>query len=99
MNNRLLRVAADSPSALVAGAIAGQIRESQQSAVQAIGMAATYGMFKAVITAQKFVKDEGIRLICMPEFIEIEIDGQRRTAMRVTIHRVEDGNLVDSAKL
>ncbi len=94
MNRRLLLVAADSPPALVAGAIAGQIRENQQSEVQAIGMVATYGMFKAVIAAQKFVKNEGIRLVCMPEFIETDIDGQRCTAMRVTIHNVDNSSLL-----
>lgn len=85
LERRLLLVAADSAPALVAGAIAGQIRDHQRSEIQAIGMAAAYGMFKAVITAQKFVKNEGIRLVCMPEFIETDIDGQRCTAMRVTI--------------
>ncbi|MBI3958947.1 MAG: stage V sporulation protein S [Chloroflexi bacterium] len=94
MNRRLLRVAADSLPALVAGAIAGQIREHQQSEVQAIGMVATYGMFKAVITAQKFVKNEGIRLVCMPEFIEIDIDGQRCTAMRITVHHADNSSLL-----
>lgn len=92
MYSRLLFVAADSEPPLVAGAIAKQIRNHHQSALQAIGMAATYEMFKAVITAQKFVKREGIRLVCVPEFIETDIDGLRCTAMRVTIHAIDSNS-------
>ena len=93
MKNDVLRVAGNSPLALVAGAIAGQIREKQQSDIQAIGMVAAYRMLKSVITAQKFLEAEGVQIVCAPRFVEVDIDEERCTAIRLTICAHRNGVL------
>lgn len=81
----ILRVSADSPVASVAGAIAGQLRDTGVSTVQAIGISATYTMIKAVIIAQRYVDNEGMKLTAIPSYTTTAINGEQRTALRLTI--------------
>ena len=85
MSVQLLRVAADSQPYLVAGAIAGQMRENSHSHIQAIGTDAVYRMLKAVIIAQQYVTNENMHLAFVPEFVGIVVDNQELTAMRLNI--------------
>lgn len=96
MDKNILRVAADSQPSLVAGAIAGQIRDRGYSQVRAIGMAAVYQMVKAVITAQKFLDAEGIRLTFRLEYVMAKIDGKDRQAMQLYIYSANDEHAVGS---
>lgn len=92
MDKYILRVAADSPPAAVAGAIAGQMRDRGYSQARAIGMAAVYQMIKAVLTAQKFLEQEGIHLACRMEYEKAIINGQERQAIQMYIYATSDGN-------
>lgn len=85
MDTQILRVAADSKPHLVAGAIAGQMRENGRAQTQAIGTDAVYRMLKAVIIAQQYVKADEMYLAFVPEFIGIWVHDQERTAMRLNI--------------
>jgi stage V sporulation protein SpoVS len=40
---------------------------------------------KAIARARGFVIASGIDLVCVPSFADIEIDGERRTAIRLII--------------
>ena len=95
MNSHMFRVANGSRIALVAGAIAGQMRQRQQSEIQAIGMIAVYRMLKAVITAQNYLVAEEIHLVCEPEFVEATIGDKKRTAVRLTV-RTQGDDAVDT---
>lgn len=92
MDKNILRVATDSAPALVAGAIAGQMRDRGYSQVRAIGMAAVYQMVKAVLTAQKFLEQDGIRLAFRLEYATAKIDGKDRQAMQLYIYPANDEN-------
>ena len=85
MSVQILRVAADSQPHLVAGAIAGQMRENSQSRIQAIGTNAVYRMIKALIIAQQYVTADEMHLVFTPEFVGIMVDNQERTAVRLNI--------------
>jgi len=81
----LIKVAGRSRSTAVAGAIAGVMREKGEVDVQAIGAGAVNQAIKAVIIARGYLEEDGIDIICIPEFVEIMIDEQERTAVRLGI--------------
>ncbi len=81
----LIKVAANSRSTAVAGAIAGVIRERGRVDVQAIGAGAVNQAIKAIAIARGYLELDGIDIVCIPTFTEVEIDGQERTAVRFTV--------------
>ena len=81
----VIRVAAASRSTAVAGAIAGVMREKGHVDVQAIGAGAVNQAVKAVTIARGYLELDGIDVVCVPSFVEVVIDGQERTAVRLSI--------------
>ena len=81
----LLRVSSQSNPAAVAGAIAGVIRETGHCEAQAIGAGAVNQTVKAIGFARGYVAPAGINLIAIPAFLDIEVNGEERTAIRFII--------------
>jgi stage V sporulation protein S len=81
----MIRVAAQSRSTAVAGAIAGVIREHGRVDVQAIGAGAVNQAVKAAAIARGFLALDGLDVVCIPSFSDVEIGGQERTAIRIAI--------------
>ncbi len=81
----VIKVSAHSRSTAVAGAIAGVMRDHNHAEVQAIGASAVNQAIKAVAIARSYLTLDGIDIVCVPEFVEIEIDGQERTALKLII--------------
>lgn len=81
----IIRVSAKSRSTSVAGAIAGVIRESGHSEVQAIGARAVNQTIKAIAIARSYLASDGFDVIFIPSFAEIKIGGQERTAIRMVV--------------
>ncbi len=81
----LLRVGSKSDPNKVAGAIAGTIREENSCQVQTIGAGALNQAIKALAIARGFLAPSGIDLICYPAFIDVTIDGNERTAIKLFI--------------
>lgn len=81
----IVRVAARSRPRLVAGAIAGIIRGGERAEAQAIGAGAVNQAIKAVIIARSYLERDSIDVICIPAFIEVELGGQERTAIKITV--------------
>ena len=81
----IIKVAARSRSTAVAGAIAGVIRERGRAEVQAIGAGAVNQAVKAAAIARGYLELDGIDTVCIPCFVEVDIDGQERTAVKLTI--------------
>lgn len=81
----LIKVSANSRSTAVAGAIAGVIREHGHAEVQAIGAGAVNQAIKAAAIARGYLLLDGINVIVIPSFGEIEIDGAERTTVKLTI--------------
>jgi stage V sporulation protein S len=83
----VIKVAASSRSTAVAGAIAGVMREKGQVDVQAIGAGAVNQAIKAVCIASGYLEEDGIEIMCIPSFVEVLIDAQERTAVRLRIQK------------
>ncbi|MCK8824864.1 stage V sporulation protein S [Fuchsiella alkaliacetigena] len=81
----LLKVATKSNPNKVAGAIAGVLREQGYAEMQAIGAGAVNQTVKAIAIARGFVAPSGLNLICIPAFIDVEIAGEKRTAIKFTV--------------
>lgn len=80
----VIKVANDSRSTAVAGAIAGVIREQGHAEVQAIGAGAVYQAIKAVAIARSYLSEE-TDIVLIPIFTDVNINGQERTAIRFII--------------
>ena len=81
----ILKVSAKSSSSSVAGALAGAIREEGKAEMQAIGAGAVNQAIKAVAIARGFVAPSGVDLVCIPAFVDVEIDGEERTAIKILV--------------
>lgn len=81
----VIKVSARSRTAAVAGAIAGVVRETQRAEVQAIGAGAVNQAIKAIVIAKGYLEEEGVQVVCDPSFVDVEIDDQERTAVRIVV--------------
>jgi stage V sporulation protein S len=81
----VLKVSARSRPSAVAGAIAGVVRENGRAEVQAIGAGATNQAVKAVAIARDYLRETGIEAICLPAFIDVTIENEDRTAIRLVV--------------
>lgn len=81
----VLKVSARSRPSAVAGAIAGVVRELGRAEVQAIGAGATNQAIKAVAIARDYLRETGIDAVCLPAFIDVTIDNEDRTAIRLVV--------------
>lgn len=81
----IIRVSAKSRAPSVAGAIAGVVREAGRADVQAIGAGAVNQAVKATAIARGFLLLDGLDVVCTPSFVDVEIDGAERTAIRLSI--------------
>jgi len=80
-----LKVSTRSNPNSVAGAVAGAVRQSGGVEIQVVGAGALNQAVKAVAIARGYVAAAGIDLVCVPTFADIEIDGERRTAIRLSV--------------
>jgi stage V sporulation protein S len=83
----ILKVSAQSSPNSVAGALAGVLRERETAELQAIGAGATNQAVKAIAIARSYLEASDYDLVCIPEFIDVEIDGKERTAIRLAVER------------
>ena len=81
----IIKVKANSRTAAVAGAIAGVVREHNRAEVQAIGAGAINQAVKALVLARGYLAEDGIIVVCIPEVIDVDIEGKIRTAIRLTV--------------
>lgn len=81
----VLKVKSTSDPNKVAGALAGTIREIGKAEVQTIGAGALNQAIKSLAIARGFLAPSGIDLVCYPAFVDVDIDGSERTAIRLFI--------------
>lgn len=85
MEMDVLRASAKSSPNALAGALAAVIREKGSAEIQAIGAGSINQAIKAVAIARGFVAPTGIELICIPAFIDINIDGEIKTGIKLIV--------------
>jgi len=81
----VLRVSARSEPKAVAGAIAGSVRTSGWAEVRVVGAGALNQAIKAAAIARGFLVPVGIDMVIVPTFVDITIDGEDRTALRLVM--------------
>lgn len=80
-----LKVSSQSDPKAVAGALAAVLREEKEVEVQAVGAGAVNQTIKAIAISRGYVAPNGMDLIMIPAFTEIEIDGEERTAIKFLV--------------
>jgi stage V sporulation protein S len=81
----VIKVSATSRTSAVAGAIAGVVREHKRAEVQAIGAGAVNQAVKALVLATGYLKGDGIEVVAVPEFVDVEIEDKIRTAIKIVV--------------
>ena len=81
----IIKVSATSRTSAVAGAIAGVVREHKRAEVQAIGAGAVNQAVKALILATGYLKGDGIQIVAIPEFVNVDIEDKIRTAIKFIV--------------
>jgi stage V sporulation protein S len=85
MEDEVLKVSSKSKPKSVAGALAGVLGENDKAELQAIGAGALNQAVKAIAIARGYVAPRGKDLICIPAFVDVEIDDEERTAIKLIV--------------
>lgn len=80
-----LKVSSHSDPKAVAGALAAVVREDKKVELQAVGAGAVNQTIKAIAISRGYVAPNGMDLVMIPAFTEIEIDGEERTAIKFLV--------------
>lgn len=90
-----LKVSSKSSPASVAGAIAGLVKDGVPVNMQCVGAGAVNQGIKAVAIARGFLIPTGFDISCAPTFSDILINGESRTAIRLSVyvHHISQQNL------
>ncbi|AEB07085.1 Stage V sporulation protein S [Coriobacterium glomerans PW2] len=81
-----LKVSSKSSPASVAGAVAGMVKDGLPVTMQCVGAGAVNQAIKAIAIARGFLIPVGFDISCSPLFSDIYIEGQMRTAIRLTVN-------------
>lgn len=87
-----LKFSSKSSPASVAGAIAGMVKDGVSVTMQCVGAGAVNQAIKAMAIARGFLIPTGLDISCSPVFSDIVINGESRTAIRLSIfvHQLSD---------
>ncbi|MEZ4506050.1 MAG: stage V sporulation protein S [Thermomicrobiales bacterium] len=86
-DTEVLKVSAKSRPSAVAGAIAGVVRENGRGGGAGNCAGATNQAVKAIAIAREYLLESEIDAICLPAFIDVTIDNEERTAIRLVIEQ------------
>lgn len=83
--DNVIKVSSKSNPNSVAGSIAGVISERGVTEIQVIGAGALNQAIKAIAIARGFVAPSGVNLVFVPAFIDILINNEKRTAIKLIV--------------
>lgn len=83
----VLKISSKSNPSSIAGAIVGTMRSENKSRLEldCVGAGAVNQAVKAIAIARGFVASSGIDLICIPAFMELDIDYQEKTGIKLIV--------------
>ncbi len=81
----ILKVSSKSNPNKVAGAIANVFRNNGSVELQTVGAGSLNQAIKSVCIARGFVAPSGKNLVCIPAFVDITIDGEEKTAIKLIV--------------
>lgn len=85
MKENILKISSKSEPNLVAGAIAGLIKEYDKAELHAIGAGALNQAIKSIAVARGYVAPSGMDLVCIPAFMEVEVEGEAKTGIKLIV--------------
>ena len=80
-----LKVSSKTNPNSVAGAIVAALRTEENAKVHTVGAGALNQGVKAIAIARGFLAPSGKDLICTPAFLDIQINGEDRTAIQLIV--------------
>jgi len=83
----ILKVSANSQPKSVAGAIAAIVRNNQPVEIQTIGAGAVNQAVKSIAIARGYVAPNGIELVTIPAFSQLEVDGEIKTSIKFVVEK------------
>ncbi len=83
----VLKISSKSQPKSVAGAIAAIARNNESVEMQSIGAAAVNQAVKSIAIARGYVAPNGIDLICIPAFAQLEVEGEVKTSVKFVVER------------
>lgn len=81
----MLKVASTSKPQNVAASIAAAMRQEGNVSIQTVGAGALNQAIKALAIARGICAPGGMDLLCRPSFECIEMNGEEKTALKLTI--------------
>lgn len=84
----ILKVSSKSNSNLVAGALVNILKAEKYAQIHSIGAGALNQSIKAVAIARGYLTPSGQDLRVIPSFLEVEINKQVKTAIKLEINLV-----------
>ena len=85
MKENVLKISSKSEPNLVAGAIAGLMKEYDKAELHAIGAGALNQAVKSIAIARGYVAPSGMDLVCIPAFMEVEVEGEAKTGIKLIV--------------
>ena len=92
ITGNVLKVSAKSNPNSVAGALAAVLRERPLAELQAVGAGAINPALKAIAIARSYLAGQ-TELVCVPSFIDVQIEGNDRTGISLVIERRPEGDV------
>jgi len=87
MEQGILKASSRTNPNSLAGAIVGVVKEQGYAEIQVVGAGSLNQAIKAVAIARGFVAPSGDDLILSPAFIDIEVEGSERTAIKLVVEK------------
>lgn len=88
-STEILKVSSTSRCSSLAGAIANTVRLQDRVELQAVGAGAVNQALKAIAIARGYLAPSGKNLICIPSFIDINLDEDTKTGLRIVVKSVD----------
>ena len=83
----VLKVSSTSQPKAVAGAIAAILRNGNPVEIQAIGAGAVNQAVKSIAVARGYVAPNGIDLVTIPAFFQLEVNSETKTSIKFIIEK------------
>ena len=85
MSKIVLKVASSSNPSSVAGALVKNMQEGKEVELLAVGAGAINQAVKAVAIARGYVSPQGVDITIKPGFEDVEIEGKKKTAVKLIV--------------
>jgi len=85
VKNGVIRVSANADPKKLAGLMEAILQENKKVVLQTIGASSLNQATKAVAIARGLVAPNGYDLVSVPAFVDLEIEGEKKTGLRLLV--------------